>query len=84
MEKHVNRTAAAAHVDRDEIFPEYDFSHASPNKYASCYAPGSAVVVLDPDVAVAIPNSAEANAALRAVAGIIQGHRDRRPVGGGA
>src|SRR4051794_17224346 len=32
-------------VDADEILPEYDFSHARPNKYASRYAMGSNVVV---------------------------------------
>lgn len=69
----VNRT------DIDEILPEYDFSRASRNKYASRYAAGSAVVVLEPDVAAAFPSSGEANAALRALAGIIQKHRSRRP-----
>ena len=63
----------------DEILPEYDFSRSARNKYASRYAAGSAVVVLDPDVAAAFPNSAEANDALRALAGIIQKHRFRRP-----
>jgi hypothetical protein len=32
-------------VDVDEILPEYDFSRAGPNKYASRYAAGSVVVV---------------------------------------
>jgi hypothetical protein len=36
-------------------------------------------VVLEPDVAAAFPSSAEANEALRALAGIIQKHRSRRP-----
>ena len=64
-------------VDRDEILSEYDFSHSSRNKYASRYAAGSAVVVLDPDVAAAFPSSGEANDALRALAGIIKKHRSR-------
>jgi hypothetical protein len=38
----------------DEILPEYDFSRASRNKYASRYAGGSVVVVLEPDVASAL------------------------------
>jgi len=63
----------------DEILPEYDFSRASPNSYASRYAAGSAVVVLEPDVAAAFPSSGEANEALRAIAGIILKHRPRRP-----
>jgi hypothetical protein len=62
----------------DEILPEYDFSRASHNKYASRYAAGSAVVVLEPDVAAAFPSAVEANEALRALAGIIQKHRSRR------
>ena len=61
-------------ADADEILPEYDFSSASRNKFSSRYAAGSAVVVLDPDVAAAFPISAQANAALRALAGIIQKH----------
>ncbi len=66
-------------AESDEILPEYDFSSASPNKYASKYPAGSAVVVLEPDVAAAFPSSEEANEALRALAGIIQRHRPRRP-----
>lgn len=62
-------------VDHAEILPEYDFSRASPNKYASRYAAGSAVVVLEPDVAAAFPTAREANEALRALAGIIRKHR---------
>jgi len=65
-------------IDIDEILPEYDFSQASRNKYASRYAAGSAVVVLEPDGAAAFPSSGEANEALRALAGIIQKHRSRR------
>jgi hypothetical protein len=73
------RSKRAAHTaDAGEILPECDFSHASPNKYASRYAAGSAVVVLEPDVAAAFPSPGQANEALRAVAGIIQKHRSRR------
>jgi hypothetical protein len=68
----------ASRADADEILPEYDFSRSSPNKYASRYAAGSAVVVLEPDVAAAFRTSGEANEALRALAGIIQKHRFRR------
>jgi hypothetical protein len=66
----------------DEILPEYDFSRASRNKYASRYAAGSVVVVLDPDVATTFPTSGEANEALRALAGIIRKRRvGRRKAG---
>jgi hypothetical protein len=67
-------------VEAGEILPEYDFSRASRNKYASRYTAGSAVVMLDPDVAAAFPTFAEANEALRALVGIIQKHRSRRPI----
>jgi len=64
----------------DQILPEYDFSRARRNKYAARYASGSVVVVLEPDVAAAFPNSDKANEALRALAGIIRKHRPRRAV----
>ena len=80
MKKSPSRSVPAERVDADEILPEYDFKCSSPNKFASRYAEGSAVVVLEPDVAAAFPSSGEANEALRALAGIIQKHRHRRPV----
>ena len=64
---------------KDEILPQYDFTNAEPNKYAARYAAGSSVVVLDPDVAKAFPSASEVNAALRALAGIIENHKPRRP-----
>lgn len=62
----------------DEILAEYDFRKSRRNPYASRYAAGSAVVVLEPDVAAAFPTAEEANDALRALAGIIQKHRGVR------
>ena len=79
MKKSLNKGEVVNQVDADEILPEYDFSRAARNKYATRYAAGSAVVVLEPDVAAAFPSSGEANEALRALAGIIQKHRSRRP-----
>jgi len=58
--------------DADEILLEYDVSRGITNKYAAQYAIGSAVVVLDPDVAAAFPTSREVNEALRALAGVIE------------
>jgi hypothetical protein len=78
MKRSPIKRQAARQADADEILPEYDFSQASPNKYASRYCAGSAVVVLEPDVAAAFPSSGEANEALRALAGIILKHRSRR------
>jgi hypothetical protein len=82
MKKAPSRRKASRAVDRDEILPEYDFSRASRNKYASRFAEGSAIVVLEPDVAAAFPNSDEANEALRALARIMQRRRARRRAGG--
>jgi hypothetical protein len=79
MKKSRNKSEPVKPIDADEILPEYDFSGASRNKYTSRYASGSAVVVLEPDVAAAFPSSGDANEALRALAGIIQKHRSRRP-----
>jgi hypothetical protein len=79
MKKPATKRKATGRADVDEILPEYDFSRSSPNKYASRYAAGSAVVVLEPDVAAAFPNSGEANEALRALAGIIMKNRARHP-----
>jgi hypothetical protein len=79
MKRSPIKPKATVQVDADDILPEYDFSHALPNKYASRYVAGSVVVVLEPDVAAAFPSSGEANEALRALAGIIQKHRSRRP-----
>jgi hypothetical protein len=68
----------AGRAEKDEILPEYDFSRARPNKYAARYKAGSAVVVLEPDVAAVFPNAGEVNAALRALAEIIHKHQPRR------
>ncbi len=79
MKKQTRKDKPRKAVDVDEILPEYDFRSASRNKYAKRYAAGSAVVVLEPDVAAAFPTSGEANDALRALAGIIRRHRARGP-----
>jgi hypothetical protein len=79
MKRTSRNSKAAVPVDADEILPEYDFSRAAPNKYASRSAEGSAVVALEPDVAAAFPTPGETNEALRALAGIIQKHSARRP-----
>lgn len=78
MKRSTNK-GSADRVGADEILPEYDFKRSSPNKFASRYASGSAVIVLEPDVAAAFPNSEEANEALRALAGIIRKHSGRQP-----
>ena len=78
MKKEQSNGREADRIDIDEILPEYEFTRARRNKYASRFAAGSVVVVLEPDVAAAFPNSGDANEALRALAGIIQKHRPRK------
>jgi hypothetical protein len=82
MNKAKSKRSETGRIDVDDILPEYDFSRARPNKYASRYAAGSMVVVLEPDVAAAFPSAGEANEALRALAGIIRKHRPRRAASG--
>lgn len=72
------RPGRVAERSPDEIRPEYDFSKATRNPYASRYAAGSNIVVLEPDVAAVFPNSASVNEALRSLASVIAG-RPRKP-----
>jgi hypothetical protein len=50
---------------QDEIAPEYDFSAGVRGKYASRFAEGTNIVVLEPDLVRAFPDSNSVNAALR-------------------
>jgi len=59
-------------TDPDDPQPEYDFSGGVRGKYAARFAAGSNVVVLDPDVALAFPDSAAVNRALRGLVEIAQ------------
>lgn len=54
-------------VEANEILPEYDFRGGVRGKYAAQYAEGTNVVLLDPDVAAAFPDSSTVNRALRAL-----------------
>jgi hypothetical protein len=78
MRKNAIKKAPGRRVGVDEILPEYDFSQARPNKYASRYAKGTIVITLDPDVAAMFPGARQANEALRALGGLIRRHRSRR------
>jgi uncharacterized DUF497 family protein len=77
MKRSTNK-GAADRVNADAILPEYDFKRGAPNKFAPRYASGSGVIVLEPHLAAAFPNSEGANAALRALAGIIRKHSGRQ------
>jgi len=57
MKKQSGKGVTADRIDADEILPQYDFKLASPNNFASRYAAGSTVIVLEPDVAAAFPSS---------------------------
>ena len=76
MKKARKSTGVAAGVGADDILPEYDFSRARPNPYASQYQKGSLVVTLDPEVAAVFSSAAEANDALRSLARIIAAQRE--------
>jgi hypothetical protein len=65
-----------AKKDGDDLREEYDFSRGERGKYASRYAQGSNVVVLDPDVAAAFPNAESVNRALREMAGLGRSDQD--------
>jgi hypothetical protein len=78
MKRNLRKPANTTQADRDDILPEYDFSRARPNKYASRYKEGASVVALDPDVAAVFQNPGEVNEVLRALAQIIHKHRPRR------
>ena len=52
----------------DEMHAEYDFAHAVRGKYHKrLLKEGSNIIVLEPDVAKAFPDSASVNEALRVV-----------------
>lgn len=72
-------TPQSANADPDDIRPEYDWTNAVRNPYASRYATGSNVVVLEPDVAAVFPNSASVNEALRSLASVIAGRKPKPP-----
>jgi hypothetical protein len=57
-------------VNEDDILPEYDFSQGRRNVYAARLASDTVMVVLEPDVARAFPDSVAVNEALRALAKI--------------
>ena len=58
----------------EEMLREYDFSGGVRGKYASRFAKGTVMVVLDPDVAELFPDPKAVNKAHRALGHII---RDR-------
>lgn len=60
-----------------EMRKEYDFSRGVRGKYASRFAAGSRVVVLDPDVARVFPDSKSVNQILRALTALVRRRRKK-------
>lgn len=58
--------------------PEYDFSGGVRGKYADRYRKGTNVVLLDPEVAAAFPDSTSVNDALRALLAIAKRTETRK------
>lgn len=54
-------------LEEPDMLPEYDFRHGIRGKYAERYAGRTNLVLLDPDVAEAFPDSIAVNEALRAL-----------------
>jgi hypothetical protein len=61
MKKTSNKSA------RRPMRDEYDFSQGERGKYARCYAQGTNVVVVEPDVAKVFSNSKSVNVSLRRI-----------------
>jgi hypothetical protein len=64
--------------DGETIRPHHDFSGGVRGKYAARYREGTNVVLLDPDVAAAFPDSEAVNKALRALLGAVPARRPKR------
>jgi hypothetical protein len=59
----------------DSMRQEYDLSKGVRDKHAACYASGTNVVVLEPDVAREFPADNEVNETLRRVAKLLRGRK---------
>ena len=59
-------------IRKEAMRKSYDFSGAVVGKYARRYAEGTNMVQLDPDVAIAFPDSKSVNEALRSLVRIAE------------
>jgi hypothetical protein len=57
---------------KETMLAEYDFSSGTKGKYAKLYKQGTNLILLEPDIAEAFPDSKSVNDSLRALASIIQ------------
>ena len=65
-------------MDNDpDMLEAYDFSKGVRGKYASRYAEGTNVVMLDPDVAEFFPDHDAVNDTLRSIIRVIKKRQDR-------
>jgi hypothetical protein len=62
-----NRKKPPSKPNADEMRAEYDFSGGVRGKYVDRYRRGTNVVLLDPELAEAFPDSKSVNDALRAL-----------------
>ena len=60
-------TKKAAWEREFDMEAEYDFSDSVPDPYAARFRKGTALILLEPDVAAKFPDSKSVNEALRAV-----------------
>ena len=61
---------------QDEVQSAYDFSGGMRGKYAKRYAEGTNIVVLEPDLVRAFPDSNSVNTALRLFVDVARRSRD--------
>ena len=76
--KNVSTRKPGSSRSRDEMRPEYDFSGGVRGKYVDRYRKGTNVVLLDPEVAAAFPDSTSVNDALRALLAIAKRTETRK------
>lgn len=71
-----------AETEQDDMRPEYNFSHLknrTRGKYVERYQSGTNLVLLDPDVAAAFPDSQAVNEALRVLLKVSKTQDDAKP-----
>jgi hypothetical protein len=77
MKKPERRARPSAVRETEEMKPEYHFSNGRRGEYASRFAQGTNVILLDADVRAVFRDSVAVNEALRTLIRVT--HRVRRP-----
>ncbi|MBM3764640.1 MAG: hypothetical protein FJW32_04545 [Acidobacteria bacterium] len=65
--KNANIKKGSSKRQQVEVLPEYDFSGGVRGKYAEQYRLGTNVILLDPELAAAFPDSKSVNDTLKAL-----------------